>query len=535
MGFQSRPFRYFPANSDGIGIPSYEAQNFPHPFNPATMDLGRFPLAFVRNFLPRLPHMPHCSSILRFSAYFQAAFAWILTLTVGLTLSGISAAQSAKSFDPAQFGFDLPAGEVRQGNGATVTTADADGKPVVARLHVAIGEGAIVMLPDGQLVGRKAGEFTPGQKKFEPVARDVLAKRLAESEFPGFKIKQTKHYIYIYNSSEEFFTGTSRILESMLPGVTAYAESQRIDGVHPPEVPLVVVMFSTEEEFQKHYRMPAGVVAYYHTASNRVFMYEKSKLLQVRPDLALSQAISTVAHEGAHQILHNIGVQQRLSIWPMWISEGLAEFFAPTTFGKGMKWKGAGQVNDMRMFELEQYVKTHASEKPDGRLIEQTVAAARLTSTGYASAWSLTHYLSKNRRSEFAAYLRAVSKTEPLEGALDIQPPGIVPANLVLFRKTFGDKFDDLETKLVAHLKRQPYTDPFADAPHYVATLLVPSGKRNKREVQTFHSQVLADKWVRETLEKIPADDRGSADPAIRQFPNRATAEAFANAWMAGR
>lgn len=478
---------------------------------------------------------PLCSSSHRLRTAFWANFARMLAIVFAFALPGFSAAQTAKSFDPAQFGFDLPAGPVRQGKGATVTTADADGKPVVARLHVAIGEGAIVMLPDGQLVARKAGEFTPSEKKFEPVSKDALAKRLDTTEFPGFKVKQTKNYIYIYNSSEEFFTGTSRILESMLPGVTAYAEAQKIDGVHAPEVPLVVVMFSTEEEFQRHRRMPAGVVAYYHTLSNRVFMYEKSRLLQVRPDLALSQAISTVAHEGAHQILHNIGVQERLSIWPMWLSEGLAEFFAPTTFGKGMKWKGAGQVNDMRMFELEQYVKTHASEKPDGKLIEQTVAAARLTSTGYASAWSLTHYLAKNRRPEFGVYLRAVSKTEPLEGALDIQPPGIVPANLVLFRKTFGDKFDDLETKLVAHLKRQPYSDPFADYPHYVAAVLIPSGKRGKREVQTFHSQVLADKWIRETIEKVPADDRAGVQQQIRQFPDRATAEGFANQWMAGR
>ena len=219
----------------------------------------------------------------------------------------------------------------------------------------------------------------------------------------------------------------------------------------------------------------------------------------------------------------------------MWLSEGLAEFFAPTTFGKGMKWKGAGQVNDMRMFELEQYVKSHASEKLDGKLIEQTVAAARLTSTGYASAWSLTHYLAKNRRAEFAAYLRAISKTEPLEGAVNIQPPGIVPANLELFRKTFGDKFNDLETKLVAHLKKQPYTDPFSDAPHYVAAVLIPGGKRGKREVQTFHSQFLADKWIRETIEKVPAEDQAAVLKEIRQFPNRATAEAFATQWMAGR
>jgi hypothetical protein len=496
------------------------------------MNLGRLPASDSPDFLAvflALRMMPHSASFSRPRALFLAIWP-VFLLFLGQTALG----QAPKSFDPTTFGFDLPSGVVRPGKGA-VTTNDATGKPVVSRLHVNVGDGAIVMLPDGQLAARKAGEFTPTEKKFEPVSRDALAKLLTETETPGIKEKETRQYIYDYNSSEEFFTGTSRILESMLPGVTAYAETQKIEGVHPPEVPLVVVMFSTEEEFQRHRRMPAGVVAYYETLSNRVFMYEKSRLLAVRPDLALSQAISTVAHEGAHQILHNIGVQQRLSIWPMWLSEGLAEFFAPTTFGKGMKWKGAGQVNDMRMFELEQYVKSRASEKPDGKLIEQTVAAARLTSTGYASAWSLTHYLAKNKKSEFAAYLRAVSKTEPLTGALDVQPPGIIPANLELFRKTFGDKFDDLELKLVAHLKKQPYTDPFADAPHYVAAVVIPSGKRGKREVQTFHSQILAEKWVRETVEKVPAEDRGAVQQEIRRFPDRATAETFANSWLAGR
>jgi hypothetical protein len=445
------------------------------------------------------------------------------------------AAAAGKVVNPAGFGLDLPAGVLRSGNGATVTTADGDGHPVIARLTVAIGDGAVVMLPDGQLVARKEGDFTPSDKRFEAIDRSILARRLEETEFRGFKIKQTRHYIYIYNTSEEFYLGTSRILESMLPGVTSYAEAQKIEGVHPPEVPLVVVMFATEQEFQRYRRMPPGVVAYYHTLSNRVFMYEQSQLLQVRPDLALSQAISTVAHEGAHQILHNIGVQQRLSIWPMWLSEGLAEFFAPTTVGKGLKWKGAGQVNDLRMFELEQYVKSRASEKPDGKLIEQTVAAARLTSTGYASSWSLTHYLAKNRRTEFSTYLRAISQTRPLEGATDVRSPGIVPANLELFRSTFGEKFDDLETKLIAHLKKQPYTDPFSDSPHFVATMLIPAGRRTRREVQTFHSQILAEKWLRETIEKVPADARDEVQPMIQQFPNRATAEAYATAWMAGK
>ena len=108
-------------------------------------------------------------------------------------------------------------------------------------------------------------------------------------------------------------------------------------------------MFRTEAQFQRYRRMPPGVVAYYDTLSNHIVMYEESRLFRTAPELAIQQAISTIAHEGAHQILHNIGVQARLSKWPMWLTEGLAEYFAPTTFGRRMQWKGAGQVNDLRI------------------------------------------------------------------------------------------------------------------------------------------------------------------------------------------
>jgi hypothetical protein len=281
--------------------------------------------------------------------------------------------------------------------------------------------------------------------------------------------------------------------------------------------------------------MPEGVVAYYHTLSNRVFMYEQSRLQRVRPDLALQQAISTVAHEGAHQILHNIGVQQRLSAWPMWLSEGLAEYFAPTAVTDKLKWKGAGQVNDLRMFELEQYLKSKAAQEPSGEMIDHTVLAGRLSSTGYATAWSLTHYLAKNRRPEFAALLRACSQIGPFEGATDIVPPGVVRANREQFSHRFGDDFKDLETKLVLHLKRQPYNDPFKNSPHFVATLLTGEGKKQQRSALTFHSPQLARNWLTDSLAKVPADQRGAAQTALRPFANRQQAEAYATQWLAGK
>src|SRR5436190_17759433 len=367
-------------------------------------------------------------------------------LAVALFAAAVSAQEADRVVDPREFGLDLPAGVVSPGEKQAVTTADEEGQPVVGRIHVRVGKAAVVLLPDGELVGRREGQFAPTDRKFEPLDKDKLTTRVA-AEFLGFKTKSSTHYIYVYDSSEEFQFGTARILETMLPGVKGWIEGCKIN-THNPALPLVVVMFRTEDEFRRYRRMPQGVVAYYDPLTNRVFMYEQSRLLQVRPDLALGQAISTIAHEGVHQILHNIGVQQRLSVWPMWLSEGLAEFFAPTSIDAKLRWKGPGQVNDLRMFELEQYVRGNSAKESTGELVEHTVLAGRLTSTGYASAWALVHYLAKSKRPELMSLIREASHIGPLAGATDINNLGVVRSNRDLFVKQCGENFKEMETRL---------------------------------------------------------------------------------------
>ena len=63
----------------------------------------------------------------------------------------------------------------------------------------------------------------------------------------------------------------------MLPGVTGYARLQGVE-VQLPEIPLVVIMFRNDDQFQQYRRMPAGIIAYYHTLTNHVVLYEESKL-----------------------------------------------------------------------------------------------------------------------------------------------------------------------------------------------------------------------------------------------------------------
>jgi len=263
-------------------------------------------------------------------------------------------------------------------------------------------------------------------------------------------------------------------------------------------------------------------------------MYEKSTAGAVKPELAIQQSLSTIAHEGALQILHNIGVQKRLSVWPMWLSEGLAEYYAPTSTGKRLRWKGAGQVNDMRMYELEQYIKSRTADSPDGDMVRQTVIAGRLTSTGYAAAWSLTHYLAKSRRVEFNNYVRAVSQLGPLETFGTNVGRGTNPENLALFQQTFGDELAEVEKRLVLHLKRQPYDDPFAEWPHFVAMLVYNNGRRQMRDANVFHTSELAAKWTRETVKKLPEEQQRTVQQSIRPMANRPVAVRFVQQWLRG-
>lgn len=459
------------------------------------------------------------------------AYSCVFLAVFGMPTTSLGQPASWATPDPREFGLDVPAGPISAGNDLPVLTNGTDGTPVVGKVLVNIGDNRVVLMPDGELVARSAEQSQATDRKFVPITADELMKRLSAGPLSSFNIKKTRHYVYVYNTSEEFATVASKILESMIPGMLQHAKQQKID-TREPEVPLVAIMFRTRQQFDDFRRMPDGVVAYYHTLSNQVVMYEESPLWQLKRDLALQQSISTIAHEGAHQILHNIGVQQRLSLWPMWLSEGLAEYYAPTSFGKNLKWKGAGVVNDMRMFELEMYLKGREAGTPDGEMIQHTVSAARLTSTGYASAWSLTHYLAKMQKEPFNVYLREMSRLRPFEGSLEVVAPGVIPGNLKLFREHFGEDLAALEERLVKHLKSQEYNDPFGEWPHFVATVEVANRRKPRREANLFHSPEMARKWVLETVQALPEEQRSQARQGVEEFPNRVTAEQFARRFL---
>jgi hypothetical protein len=412
-------------------------------------------------------------------------------------------------------------GLVRRGQGQRVSVAGDDGRQAVALLHAEVGDRRLVILPDGRLESVPAAAANLTEAEFRPATKEEIAAELAAKGLRGFKTRSTARYVYVYNTSEEFYRGTSRILETMYPSIVAYFKRLKLP-VHDPAVPLVAVMFRTEREFQNFDAVPPSIAAYYSIVSNHIVMYEQSELVEVAPELAVKQSIGTIAHEGIHQILHNIGVQQRLSRWPMWLSEGLAEYFAPTTVGARLRWKGVGQPNDLRMYELDRFMQARPGRR--GELVEQVIDAPRLTSSGYAAAWSLVHYLASREQQKFQDYVRAVAQLGPLEPRAGTSQSD----SRRLFVEHFGESFARLEDELVEHLRALPYVDPIANQTHYV--VLIDTASMRTAGVTTSPASVR--EWQEETLSKLPPAVRATTRFQVVPFANKSLAEQYADRFL---
>jgi hypothetical protein len=186
------------------------------------------------------------------------------------------------------------------------------------------------------------------------------------------------------------------------------------------------------------------------------------------------------------------------------------------------------------MFELERYLKTRAADAAaDGSVIADVVSAARLSSTGYAAAWALTHYLIANERTKFIKLFTELAQLAPLadDGDLAVGSPA---ANRRQFEQAFGADLKLLEKRMIGHLMKQPYDDPFKEYPHWVAMVTTFPNRRARREAEVFLGYQDAQLWQRDQLARAPEALKADAVSDFRRFGNRAAAEGFAAQWKKG-
>ncbi|SIN80230.1 Protein of unknown function [Singulisphaera sp. GP187] len=402
------------------------------------------------------------------------------------------------------------------------------GETVVARVHGQADGKTCVLLPNGEL------GFTTGlaetDEPFHPATRAQIQQELTQAgPFAEFEVLQSEHYLVLYQSSTPFAEASIKLLENLYENLSDAFRKRELP-IHEAEFPLVAIIFQTEKQFRAHQPVDADVQAYYEILSNRIYLYEKSERDQQSPEVAALRKPQTVAHEGTHQILQNIGIHPRLAAWPLWLVEGFAEYCSPPTMTRrGAAWGGLGQVNPMHMATIHDlddpaslFVKG-AERQRLGRdrrkpLVEYLITRASLTPTDYALSWALTHYLAMKKGTEFLAFIRTMSALPPLEERTPDQ-------HLASFRDAFGTDLAKLDKTVAGYLSKLKF-DPL---PYYAVVFEQPiAGNQIRRATIVSQSPSMIRQW----LSQINDSNGGQYSWDVFPHPTRARAQLAAEQWI---
>lgn len=409
----------------------------------------------------------------------------------------------------------------------------ADGRTVIAREHGSEGNERLVLLPDGQLGVADRPAFAT--EPFVPQTIDQMEEELVSGPFSGFKSIKLPHYLLLYQSSDGFAQKSGQVLEKLYKGLAEAFRKFEVP-VHEAEFPLVAVIFATEADFRAHKKVDPEIQAYYEINSNRIFFYEKSERDDDAPEVAALRRPQTVAHEGTHQILQNIGIQPRLAPWPPWLIEGLAEYCAtPVVNKKGLtNWSGLGVANALHMATIRDLGDPlsgqvagsvrpeHIGRKPGQPLVEYLVTKTDLTPTDYALAWAMTHYLAKRKVDDFVAYLRTMSQLAPLSKRTPAE-------QLAAFRVAFGADLGKLDHDIDVYLGKlkAPNQLPF----YAVMFQQRVGGGMTQRAALVSQSP----STIREWIDKLTSP-RGEVPVwTFYPYPHRTPALAAAQAFLSGQ
>lgn len=402
------------------------------------------------------------------------------------------------------------------------------GETVVARVHGQADGKTCVILPSGEL------GFTDGlaetEDPFQPATSEQIEQELTGAgPFSNFKVLRSKHYLVLYQSSLPFAEASIKLLESLYENLTDAFRKRELP-IHDAEFPLVAIIFPTEKQFRAYQRVDPDVQAYYEILSNRIYLYEKSEQDQQAPEVAALRKPQTVAHEGTHQILQNIGIHPRLAAWPLWLVEGFAEYCSPPTMTRrGASWGGLGQVNAMHMATIHDLddpasLNVKGAERQrlgrDRRkpLVEYLITRSSLTPTDYALSWALTHYLAMKKGTEFLAFVQTMSQLPPLEEQTPEQ-------HLASFREAFGTDLAKLDKTIAGYLGKLKF-DPL---PYYAVVFEQPiPGNQIRRATIVSQSPSMIRQW----LSQVSDANGGESSWKVFAHPTRTRAQMAAEQWI---
>jgi len=285
------------------------------------------------------------------------------------------------------------------------------------------------------------------------VADDPNQRKRLAGRFPeGWHLRQTEHYLLVYDAGHPWADTRASMLERTY---RTFIKQFREAGLRPRPLArrLECVLFAKHGEFLQYARRvdqlntewPAG---YYSSQTNRIALFnyatspelkelvEEMKDLRMRvdrlsgatqndssawSDLTIAKRklsrverryqtigawanIQQTIHEAVHQLAFNTGIQRRDVQYPMWFSEGLATCFETTHPAVPF---GPAHDNRNRRHRLKQAcLRGELYPLRDFVAMKKPPEDGHAREIAYAQSWGLFHFLYNRRPDELRAYIR---------------------------------------------------------------------------------------------------------------------------------
>ncbi len=344
----------------------------------------------------------------------------------------------------------------------------SDGKTDYEGKVVALSNSTCSLIDrQGQLLRldvRSLKSFEKIASRFRPLASNEMRDALRE-EFPGqYEVSGTTHYLVCAPSGKA--TQYANLFENIYRDVEQFF---RVRGfkVHTPDVPLIAVVFKSQQEFVEYCRRDqvppsAGLMGYYSLKTNRVALFDNDQLLSSRSPVETlssehvvansaisSRTTDTVIHETTHQVGYNIGIHSRIGSTPVWLVEGLATVLEPA----GMRTSKGRQriddrLNEERVNWFNQQHRPSRSAGNLGRVVASDEYFHQQTLNSYSESWAFTFFLLENasRRRNFVTYLQNLVER-------DATAEYTAKQRLADFQTAFGD-ISRLEVEFIRYMDR---------------------------------------------------------------------------------
>ena len=207
--------------------------------------------------------------------------------------------------------------------------------------------------------------------------------------------------------------------------------------IHLPKAKLVWICFRRPCSFRQYSlssdRMDLSYMSgYYSSRTNRVAILQDrpcllstagltekiddEPVLQNHPlatnalDAEEYTDVTRIAHELAHQMAFNCGLQKRRVMYPIWLSEGLAATFEEILY----PLQYLGGRNSVRLATLARMHRHHRLIGLEAFLpMTRVLGCWQTEQEVYAQSWGLFYFLSENRKSELKDYLQRLGSCEP--------------------------------------------------------------------------------------------------------------------------